>query len=140
MSDDVTTRFFHWMEAHNISRSAAAELIGVDERSLSTYRSRGLPRKKCALAIKIIADHEARSQPGGADDHRISVHFNDNDFDTVSQASGIVGSTVREFIVKATITKAREEISKKKEHPRPFEHLKVAEDPTPYKVSREKHP
>lgn len=140
MSDDVTARFFHWMESHNITRPTAAALLGVDERSLSTYRSRGLPRKKQARALQIMAAHEQSPGNGATQDQRVTVDFNDEDYDLVSRAAVIVGSEIREFIVKSAITKAREEISHRKDHPPPFELPMVAEDPTPYRVrSQKKH-
>jgi hypothetical protein len=143
MSDDVTPSFFHWMEAHNITRPEAASLLGVDERSLSTYRSRGLPRKKQARALQIMAE-KAAAAPATELDHRVIVEFSDNEYATVERATEIVGSTLREFIVKSTVTKAREEIAESdaesgKGHPPPFELAKVAEDPTPYKVTSSKH-
>jgi hypothetical protein len=76
MSDDLTPRFFHWMEAHNITRTEAASLLGVDERSLSNYRSRGLPRKKQARALQLM-----KEMLGGGDTpdtNRIFVNFTDD--------------------------------------------------------------
>lgn len=149
MSDDVTPRFFHWMEAHNVSRSDAASMLGVDERSLSNYRSRGLPRKKQARAKQIMAEKAAIAPPAATTGHLINVEFNDEDFSTVEEASVIVRSTIRDFIIKSTVTAAREEIEKAEEnsdlgdipkgYPPPFELPKVAEDPIHYRVGREKH-
>ena len=119
MSYDVTARFFHWMEANNITRQDAAKLLGVDERSLSTYRSRGLPRKKEARANQIMLDHAPPSPFNTQEDNRIFVTFRDEDFEIVDRAANIVGSTTREFIQKAAVHFAKEKIAK----------LRVAEDP-----------
>lgn len=140
MSDDVTPRFFHWMEAHNITRADAANLLGVDERSLSTYRSRGLPRKKQARALQLMAE-KASASPATGIDHRVTVEFSDEEYTTVERATEIVGSTLREFIVKSTVTKAREEIAQSaavanKGHLPPFELAKVAEDIASYQITR----
>jgi uncharacterized protein (DUF1778 family) len=124
MSYDVTTRFFHWMEANNITRKEAAAALGVDERSLSTYRSRGLPKKKEPRAQQIMTDHfqATSSAPRTADDNKVSVFFTDEDFQTVLDAAEIVGSQVPEFIRKAAMFKAKQEIENRKS-------LRVAQSP-----------
>ena len=112
MSDDLTPRFFHWMEAHNITRTEAASLLGVDERSLSNYRSRGLPRKKQARALQLM-----KEMLGGGDTpdtNRIFVNFTDDDLKTVNEAASYVKCETKEFIVKAATDQARKDIEKKK--------------------------
>lgn len=112
MSYDVTKSFFHWMEANNMSRQTAAELLGIDERSLSNYRSRGLPRRKHARATQIMLEHFAANKAAAVEDNRISVTFSDSDFKLVEEAAGIVGNGTKEFIHKAAISRAEEEIAK----------------------------
>ena len=112
MSYDITSRFFHWMVANNITRTQAANSLGVDERSLSTYRSRGLPRKKHARAEQLMmASHQA-TQPPSSDENKVNVVFNDQDFQLVLDAAEIVGSQLPEFIRKAATFEAQREIEK----------------------------
>lgn len=128
MSYDITSRFFHWMEANNITRSEAAAALGVDERSLSTYRSRGLPRKKEARATQIMREHPASAFPPKQEDNRINVTFSDEDFALVEQATAIVGCTTTEFIHKATCAEAKKEIARKADQASSM----VADDVPPY--------
>lgn len=130
MSYDITARFFHWMEANNVSRQQAAEALGVDERSLSNYRSRGLPRKKHARAQQIMMAHHTASIPVSADENKVNVVFNDEDFKTVLDAAEIVGAQLPEFIRKAATFKAKEEIEN-------YRSIKVAEDPVTYQTKSE---
>lgn len=125
MSYDVTNRFFHWMEANNITRKEASEALGVDERSLSTYRSRGLPRKKQARAEQLMLAHHTASQPISTDENKVNVVFSDEDFKLVLDAAEIVGAQLPEFIRKAATFKAQEEIANHRG-------LRVADDETPY--------
>lgn len=128
MADDITERFFTWMEAHNIKRSSAAEMLDVDERSLSTYRSRGLPQKKHALAERLMAlPNPAEATPAG-EDNRLNILLNDEEFELVQRAAMIVQTPFKQFILRAAIAKAQEEIRKE----RAGSYLKVAEDPAPY--------
>lgn len=122
MSYDITARFFHWMEANNITRKDAAEALGVDERSLSTYRSRGLPRKKHPRAEQLMLAHYQAAQPPSTDENKVYVTFNDHDFKNVLDAAEIVGAQLPEFIRKAATFKVQEELSK-------ILGLRVAEDP-----------
>lgn len=125
MSNDVTSRFFHWMEANNITRQQAAESLGVDERSLSTYRSRGLPKKKEARAEQLMAAHNQAAAPESLDGNKINVSFSDDDFKLILDAAEIVGAKLTEFIQKSATFKAQEEIAK-------YRSLRVAEDPEDY--------
>ena len=125
MSYDITSRFFHWMEANNITRSQAAAALGVDERSLSNYRSRGLPRKKQARAEQIMSAHHQATQPLQGDENKVNVVFDDADFKLVLDAAEIVGSQLPEFIRKAATFEAQKELAKKRA-------LKVAEPPPSY--------
>lgn len=124
MSYDVTTRFFHWMDANNITRKEAATALGVEERSLSTYRSRGLPKKKEARAHQIMADHfqASSSTPKTADDNKVSVFFTDEDFRMVQEAAEIVGCQATEFITRSATFRAKQEIENRQS-------LRVAEEP-----------
>lgn len=130
---DITSRFFHWMEANNITRSEAAEKLGVDERSLSTYRSRGLPRKKEARAEQIMSEHRTAGMltPGIDQTTSIRVSFSDEEYEMVEQAAKIVGSTTTEFIQKAATFKAKEQIAAEAT---PLS--LVAEDPTSYHTKK----
>lgn len=125
MPADVTDRFFLWMETHNVKRPAAAAMLGVDERSLSTYRSRGLPQKKVALAERIMSEPPATSRE--EQDNKINVSFTDEEFELVQRASLIVQTTFKDFLRRATITKAQEEIRRQRSQA-----LKVADDPASY--------
>lgn len=133
MSYDITSRFFHWMEANNITRSEAAEKLGVDERSLSTYRSRGLPRKKEARAEQIMSEHRTAGMltPGIDQTTSIRVSFSDEEYEMVEQAAKIVRSTTTEFIQKAATFKAKEQIAAEAT---PLS--LVAEDPTSYHTKK----
>jgi ParB-like chromosome segregation protein Spo0J len=125
MSYDITTRFFHWMEANNITRSDAAAALGVDERSLSNYRSRGLPRRKHARAEQIMQEHQA-APAIASESNRLAVSFTDDEYDLVQRAAEIVRQPdIREFIRRAATIKAQEDIAK-------HGTLKVAEDPPEY--------
>lgn len=126
MSYDITASFFHWMEANNITRKIAAEALGVDERSLSNYRSRGLPRKKHARAQQIMLAHHTATIPVSSDENKVNVYFNDEDFKTVLDAAEIVGAQLPEFIRKAAVHSAKTEIEQAKE-------LRVAEHPPAYR-------
>lgn len=141
MSNAITSRFFHWMEANNISRSDAAAALGVDDRSLSNYRSRGLPRRKHARAEQIMREHgDAQQLVQIGEQTRIAVPFTDDELALVQEAARIVGNIpIPEFIQRAATHKAKEEISKataatSEENT----HLRVAEDPTPYRVNEGK--
>jgi uncharacterized protein (DUF1778 family) len=112
MSDDLTPRFFQWMEAHNISRTEAARLMGVDEASLSTYRSRGLPKKKQARALQLMK--EMVGEGDNPDTNRIFVNFTDDQLKTVNEAASYVECETKEFIVKAATDQARKDLEKKK--------------------------
>ena len=114
MSNDVTARFFHWMNAHNITRSQAAELLGVDERSLSTYKGRGLPRKQTARAEQVMREHAATKEPAAsaADENRISISFTDEQYKLVDDASRIAGCEFKEFVQKSACSEARKKIAK----------------------------
>jgi hypothetical protein len=132
MSYDITSRFFHWMEANNITRADAAKALGVDERSLSTYRSRGLPRKKGARAEQIMREHQqATSPPESTGTNQISVVFSNEDYELVEKAANLTRCTSKEFIHKATCTAARKEIDARQ--------LKVAEHPVTYQTPHAKH-
>lgn len=122
MSYDVTSRFFKWMEANNISRKEAAEMLGVDERSLSNYRSRGLPRKKHARADHLILSAATPAPAPTTDENKVNVFFTDEEFQIVQDAAEIVKAQLTEFIQKAALHKAKEEIARSRE-------LRVAEDP-----------
>lgn len=115
MSNDITSQFFHWMEANNISRKEASGLLGVDERSLSTYRSRGLPRKKQARASQLMREIPSSPAPAIEDANRISVVFTDEQYTLVEEAAGIVHCGTREFIQKAACDQAKKEIEKHKQ-------------------------
>jgi hypothetical protein len=113
MSYDITSRFFHWMEANNISRQAAAKALDVDERSLSTYRSRGLPRRKHARATQIMQEHSESQQPQFPGETRIGVPFTDEELALVQEAARIVGNVpIPQFIQRAATHVAKEEIAK----------------------------
>ena len=145
MSHDVTARFFHWMNAHNISRSQAAELLGVDERSLSTYRGRGLPKKQNARAEQVMREHAATKDPAIplTDENRISVNFTDEQYTLVEKAAGIVECGTKEFIQKAACDEAKryiklDEEKRIKEFP-PIG-SKVAENPDDLRVIHSQKP
>lgn len=107
MPDTVTPLFFHWMAANNISRKDAANMLDVDERSLSNYRSRGLPKKKQARAMQVMADYEALNiSAASVEANRIVVHFNDAEYDLVESAALMTGHTTREFVHKAATERA----------------------------------
>lgn len=122
MSYDITQRFFHWMEANNITRSEAAAMLNVDERSLSNYRSRGLPKKKHARAQQLMTAHFQAAAPPSTDENKVNVVFSDKDFQTVLDAAEIVGAQLPEFIRKAAMFKAMQEIENRQS-------LRVAEAP-----------
>src|SRR5690606_35738840 len=107
-----TARFFFWMEAHNIRRSAGAELLGVDERSLSTYRSRGLPKKKMALAERLMTEGISSVQRAEPEDNRINITFTDEEFNLVQRAADLLQIRFKDFIRRAAIARAEEEIRK----------------------------
>lgn len=130
MADDTTERFFLWMEAHNIKRAPAAALLGVDERSLSNYRSRGLPQKKLALAERLMSEPVA-SPHQEDDDNKINVVLSDEEFELVQRAASIVQTTFKDFIIRATIAKAREELNREARE-KTASSLRVAEDPAVY--------
>jgi hypothetical protein len=115
-SPDITEAFFRWMEEKGVSRAEIAPLLGVDERTLSTYRSRGLPRKKAVRAEAIMREHgiasigEARSDDTMA---RIPVHFTDAEYADVQKAAFIVETEVSDFIRRAAIHQARATLGKK---------------------------
>lgn len=132
MTYDITSRFFQWMEAHGIPRSEGAALLGVDERSLSTYRSRGLPRRKHARAEQIMREHHAaaRAVTDAAAENRINIPLSDADLDTLTHAARIVGELdIRHFIRRSATHRAKEIIAKQGT-------LKVAEDPAPYRTKK----
>lgn len=49
MSDEVTNRFFEWADRKGLTREEIAEILNVEKRSVSTYRSSGIPKKKYPL-------------------------------------------------------------------------------------------
>ena len=133
---DITARFFRWIEAAGITRSAAAAALGVDERSLSTYRSRGLPRRKHARAEHLMAEHLAQTQHHtlATAENRINVPFTDAEMDQITRAAAHVQEPdIRTFIRKAAIIRAQEDLSA-------ASGLKVAEDPVTYRVTRRSKP
>lgn len=126
---DITRRFFDWIEAHGWTRRQAAHALGVDERSLSTYRSRGLPRRQHARARQIMSTPPAGIDPA-ASPNRLNVPFTDDEFAIIRRASAIVGEPdFLEFIRRAVTHRARDEIAK-------HSPLKVAEEPAPYHTKR----
>lgn len=124
MSDDPSERFFRWMEENAISRSEGAAMLKVDERSLSNYRSRGLPQKKFALAERLMSEPYTSARTP-AEENKLNITFTDKEFDLVQEAATIVQTRIKDFIIRATISKAREEIQRGRG-------LKVAEDPPTY--------
>lgn len=106
MSDETTDQFFLWMEANNLSRAEIAPLLGVDERSLSNYRSRGLPKKKLPLAANIMADW---GKPDQNTQNKLNIEFNDEEMNLVEQAAATVGTPLREYMRRAVIARARQD-------------------------------
>lgn len=109
MSADFTEQFFEWMESHNLSRGEIAPLLEVDERSLSNYRSRGLPRKKIAAAERLMREYAlGGTQP--AELNKLNIPFTDEEYGEIAAAAGIVQAEIKDFIRKAAIIKAQEDI------------------------------
>ncbi len=52
----TSDKLYDWMAQNNVKPAKMAELLGVDSRSLSTYKSRGLPKAKQILAQKIMSE------------------------------------------------------------------------------------
>lgn len=126
----ITARFFRWIDAHGITRTQAAAALGVDERSLSTYRSRGLPRRQHARAEQIMATWQDPAA-GPAAANRLNIPFADDELDAIRRAAAIVGEPdLLEFIRRAVNHRARDEITK-------TSGLKVAEEPAPYRTKRD---
>jgi uncharacterized protein (DUF1778 family) len=135
MSDEITPRFFHWMESHNISRTEAASLLGVDERSLSTYRSRGLPRKKQARALQLMQEKQSTSDTVQSET-RLAIPFTDEEFDLVERAAQLTETGTVAFVRNAANERALEDIAKDRGQSSSHLHSldKVAEDETPYRT------
>lgn len=134
MSDDVTARFFHWMNAHNITRPQAAELLGVDERSLSTYRGRGLPKKQKARAEQVMLE-KSSPLPPARDENRISVTFTDEQYAIVEKAAGIVECLTKEFVRKAACDEAKRHIKEDEEKRMAEEEKRIQDFPPLGKVA-----
>jgi uncharacterized protein (DUF1778 family) len=135
MPDDISEKFFRWVDAFGIKRARAAEMLAVDERSFSNYRSRGLPTKKLPLAERLMAESPLpkESQP---DDNKVQVVLSDEQFDLIERAANIVQTPIKEFVIRSCVQRAKEEISRASQ-PLPFiplNPLRVAEYPANYKV------
>jgi hypothetical protein len=112
MQAQFSESFFHFLDAHGIKRPEAAALLGVDERSLSNYRSRGLPKSKHALAERIMREKQATKTPSAEEsENRLSISFDDADFDLIQQAAAIVKTPIKDFVKKAAVSGAEKELS-----------------------------
>ncbi len=133
MPDAISEEFYNWMDKFSIDRTEIATLMGVDKDTLSVYRSRGLPKKKLALAQRLMREHSHSAAPvplpPPTPDNLVRLDLSNEEFDLINRASKIVDTEMKPFILKAATAKAREEIAMEKRSD-----LKVAEDSTPYRT------
>jgi hypothetical protein len=106
-AEDISSHFFHWMDENNITRKQGAEMLGVEERSLSSYRSRGLPKKKQARALKIMREWKARESGARPDESLLRISWTDEELEIIASAARVVDTPLTDFIKRATIHRAR---------------------------------
>lgn len=96
------------MRDNGIPNDEMAARLGVDVRTLSAYKSRGLPRNKWQTAKTIMAVW------GGAPDekNRICVELTDEEFSLIDAASSVVEAGFKEYCIRAIISKARSDYPK----------------------------
>lgn len=96
------------VDAFGIKRARAAEMLEVDERSFSNYRSRGLPTKKWPLAERLMAESPLpkEAQP---DDNNVQVVLSDEQFNLIERAANIVQTPFKEFVIRSCVQRAKEE-------------------------------
>lgn len=107
-----------WLDAHRRDREWLASKCGTSLSNVGMWlNKKGEPRPipgdhKITIRELMEADDQAAAEK--IDENRLSVVFNDEQFSHVEEAARIVSTPIKDFIVRASIHAAKQEIERRK--------------------------
>jgi len=109
MSDQFTYRFFTWVDQNGVDKKKIATELKNTEKTLANWSSRGIPDSK-RFACQALMDRHAATQIDPNSTHRVAIEYTDTEYDTITDAAGIVGDNARKFMHRAVVARARQVI------------------------------
>ena len=94
MNEDITKEFFLWADSNNISREQIAEATGNNPKTVSTWRSLGIPKGKRAACFMFM---QQLRKPADEIRHRLVHEPTREQFTRWNKAALATGKTIEDW-------------------------------------------
>lgn len=106
MNDDITSRFFAWMDREHIKPSEICDKLGNSPNTVSTWRSKGIPKAKAGICELLMTQDHVKKIASAQMTLALSPSY--EEFTAWNKASMKLGMTIEDWATSTLDKEAKD--------------------------------